>query len=84
MKYGTPICNIKMISNRTGKEVLKWPSLKELHKKLFCQNLQEDKLHNAFADIMVCLRCYWKMKCNEDLYKTSKQFSDKYCYLKNE
>ena len=54
MKYGVPICKIKMINKYTGKEDFKWPSLTELHKKLFVQELQEDKLHDAFADVMVC------------------------------
>ena len=46
MKYGVPICKIKMINKYTGKEDFKWPSLTELHTKLFRQELQEDKLHD--------------------------------------
>jgi len=78
MKYGVPICKIKMINKYTGKEDFKWPSLTELHTKLFHQELQEDKLHDAFADVMVCLRCYWKMKCGEDLYIKNKEFSSRF------
>ena len=79
MKYGIGICKIKIINKYTGKEDFKWPSLKELHQKLFQQELQEEKLHDAFADVMVCLRCYWKMKYGEDLYEENKEFANNYC-----
>ena len=79
MKHGVEICKIKMKSMRTGKEMFKWPSLTELHTKLFHQELQEDKLHDALADVMVCLRCYWKMRFDEDLYIKNKEFTTNYC-----
>ena len=83
MKYGIPICNLTKINERTGKIVPKWPKLVELHWALFNQDLQEDKLHDALADVMVCLRCYWKMHYGEDLINSCKDFALKYQYLKD-
>ena len=78
MKHGIEICRIKMKNKYTGKEEFKWPSLTELHTKLFESKLQEDKLHDALADVMVCLRCYWQMRFGEDLYIKNKEFTTSY------
>ena len=62
MKHGTDICKIK----HSTYDKWKWPTLVELHWVLFGQELQESQLHNAFVDVLICLRCYWKMKYGED------------------
>lgn len=39
---------------------LKWPSLTELHQKLFGTGF--DDAHNAMADTEACRKCFWKLK----------------------
>ena len=39
-------------------------------------------LHNSFIDVIVCLRCYYFMEYDKDLYKTNRTFKtlyNKYC-----
>lgn len=43
----------------------KWPSLAELHFKLF--QSQTKGAHNAIVDVMVCLRCYVKIHHQYDI-----------------
>jgi len=38
----------------------KWPKLSELYYVLFLEKV--DNLHNAFVDVLVCMRCYIKLK----------------------
>lgn len=38
----------------------KWPSLEELHKKLFNQSFSG--AHNALVDVRACARCYFELK----------------------
>lgn len=59
MKFGTNICNI-MKESKTGKLYKKFPTLLELHEFLF--NEKPTQLHNSLMDIIVCLRCYLKMR----------------------
>ncbi len=47
-------CGIK------GKHGLKWPSLSELHIKLFNKDFED--AHDAFADISATADCFWKLK----------------------
>ena len=71
------LCNIKAIS-RKGKEYIKWPSLVELHIKLF--DSEPDNLHNSLIDVFVCFRCYYKIRYNKDMFdpETNKTFYDEY------
>jgi DNA polymerase-3 subunit epsilon len=64
-------CNIKAI-DKFGKEYLKYPKLIELHQKLF--NSSPNNLHNSFNDILVTLRCFMKLKHNNDLNDNCKSF----------
>ena len=70
MKNGTDICAIKRVS-QDGNEYFKYPSLMELHEFLFNHNVKN--LHDASVDIMVCMRCYYKMFHNVDIAKINKQ-----------
>ena len=63
-------------SVKTGRVVKKYPKLKELHSFLFHDKLNEDLLHDALADTLVCLRCFYKMVTNKDI-KDSNQNLDK-------
>ncbi|MBE0675747.1 MAG: 3'-5' exonuclease, partial [Bacteroidales bacterium] len=38
----------------------KWPSLSELHNKLFGYKIQE--LHNATSDIRITAKCFWELR----------------------
>lgn len=56
MRTSTNICRLP---GRTGKSY-KWPTLLELHVHLF--QTKPENLHNSMVDILVCLRCYLKIK----------------------
>jgi DNA polymerase III epsilon subunit-like protein len=60
MRYGTNICAI-MKETENGKSYKKWPTLLELHRHLF-NGETPDNLHNSMVDVLVCLRCYLKMR----------------------
>lgn len=66
MRKGSIITNIMVESKYQGKPPsLKWPRLEELYAKLF-DGETVDGLHNAMVDVLVCLRCYMKMRHNTD------------------
>jgi DNA polymerase III epsilon subunit-like protein len=56
MRASTNICRLP---GKTGKSY-KWPTLLELHLHLF--ETKPENLHNSLVDILVCLRCYLKIK----------------------
>lgn len=62
MKKSTSLCNLQV--TKAGRVYPKYPSLKELHEKLF-QTSPLETLHNSLNDVVVCLRCY--LKLNYDL-----------------
>jgi DNA polymerase III epsilon subunit-like protein len=59
MLASTDFCQIK------GRYGNKWPTLAELHQKLF--NTGFEDAHNAAADIRVTAKCFWKLKQMEVL-----------------
>jgi|LauGreDrversion4_2_1035121.scaffolds.fasta_scaffold117908_1 DNA polymerase-3 subunit epsilon len=64
MRKGIEICNIMVESKTEGKPASKkWPKLNELYKKLF-DGETVSGLHNSMIDVLVCLRCYLKMRHN--------------------
>ena len=69
------LCNIKRKS-RSGEEYIKFPTQSELHKKLF--NEIPKGVHNSWNDILICLRCYYKLKYDQDLCKSSKKFKTQF------
>ena len=71
MKTSVDICNIKAIS-RYGKEYVKFPTLLELHKHLFIH--EPKNLHNSMNDVLVCFRCFYKLKFNIDLLSIDTKF----------
>jgi len=44
----------------------KFPRLSELHKVLF--GTEPANLHNSIIDVMVCLRCFLKIRCCKDVH----------------
>ena len=64
MKETTELCKIER-EFRDGKKYFKYPSLSELYNHLF------DKIpkntHNALTDILICMRCFYKIKFDTDI-----------------
>ena len=72
MKKGTDICQLE-VASPAGEKYYKYPTLSELHFKLFAH--LPSGTHNALADILICLRCYIKMTEDMD-FVTEVAFSD--------
>lgn len=51
---------------KTREPSKKFPKLSELHQKLFPDDVLPTNLHNSMVDVLVCLRCYLKMRHNMD------------------
>lgn len=68
MQESIELCNIKM-TNANGKEYKKFPKLSELHDKLF--QTTPNNLHNSLNDVLVCLRCFYKMIFEKDILELS-------------
>jgi DNA polymerase-3 subunit epsilon len=54
MRLGTDFCRLP------GPYGYKWPTLQELHKKLFDASF--DGAHRALADVRACARCYFELQ----------------------
>ena len=65
MKRTTDLCAIPRVNKKTGETYNKFPTLSELHLKLFGN--APKGTHNAIADVMICLRCYVMLECNYDV-----------------
>jgi len=74
LKENVKMCNIQAISKKTGKPYVKWPTLDELHQHLFKSSAQN--LHNAIIDVMVCLRCFYKIHADIDLLESCYTMSE--------
>ena len=72
MRNGIELCNIEK-KNDEGEIYKKFPTLLELHYKLF--NVIPNNLHNSLIDILICLRCFYKMIYNDDICKKNKSFN---------
>ena len=77
MMNGKALCGL-WATRPNGSRYIKFPKLKDLHKALFQEEARN--LHDAFADILVCLRCYMAMAHDEDLLQCTraKQLYDLY------
>ena len=76
MRQGTNLCNIMIhktdISGVViGKPYKKWPTLLELYVHFFTTT--PSNLHNSMMDVLVCLRCYLKMRKNIELQEAEFQ-----------
>ena len=76
MQKSIAMCNI-IATNERG-SYMKFPKQIELHKYLFGDVVDEDKLHNSFVDILLCLRCYMKMVHDRDVVDTCEYLSDRF------
>jgi DNA polymerase III epsilon subunit-like protein len=63
---GRNTCKILSV-NKLGKEYYKMPKLIVLYEYLFREKPDESKLHNALYDVLLCMRCFYKMKYNIDI-----------------
>ena len=76
MKESVDLCNILVKSEKNGEMYQKFPTLSELHIKLF--NKEPKGTHNSLVDIIICLRCYMKMFKNIDLCLYNPKFNQLY------
>lgn len=74
-RNGAYVCKIKAI-NCIGKEYYKMPKLIVLYTTLFHEKLDEDKLHNALYDVVLCLRSFCKMRFHIDIYDYNKKIRE--------
>ena len=65
MKETVNFCKIEKINQTTGEMYYKYPTLSELHTKLF--ETVPKGTHNAIADVLICLRCYAKLTRDYDI-----------------
>jgi hypothetical protein len=75
MRNSIDLCAIKK-RNRDGELYNKFPTQTELHTKLF--KIAPKGVHNSWNDILICLRNYYKLKYDEDLYEVSGSFKRSY------
>jgi DNA polymerase III epsilon subunit-like protein len=73
MTEGTNLCKIERKSDRTGEIYYKYPKLSELHKHLF--EYEPKGMHDSMADILCCLRCYFKMNFGRDILFDNRQIA---------
>jgi DNA polymerase III epsilon subunit-like protein len=68
MKESITLCAIEA-KDKFGRTYNKFPKLIELYQKLF--NLTPNNLHNSLNDVIVCLRCFMKLKYDKDIVEYS-------------
>ena len=73
MQETIDFCAIKKI-NKQGKEYFKFPKLIELHQKLF--DTSPNGLHNSLNDILICLRCFYKIKFDKDIIDENNEINN--------
>lgn len=73
MEESIDLCDIKL-KNASGIEYKKFPKLVELHDKLF--QTRPNNLHNSLNDVLVCLRCFYKMTNDKDILEVNNEFNN--------
>ena len=81
MKRSSEFCNIEKLSKATNRVFVKYPTLTELHQKLF--RTTPEGTHNSYVDILVCLRCFYKLMFNEDISFHNKKINRQITRLGN-
>jgi hypothetical protein len=72
-KEGASFCQLEAV-NRWGKKYFKMPKLADLYEHLFSEKPDAAKLHDALYDVHICLRCFYKMRYDLDLWKVDQRF----------
>jgi DNA polymerase-3 subunit alpha len=70
MKVSIDLCAIET-KDKFGRTYNKFPKLIELYEKLF--NVTPNNLHNSLNDVIVCLRCFMKLKYDRDIIEHSEE-----------
>ena len=75
MKRTIELCNLKSKYQNYHNNLykLKYPTLSELHLKLF--NSNPSGVHDSFVDILICLRCFYKLMFNVDICDKNKKLN---------
>ena len=73
MVNSTELCDLKMRS-KFGTYFTKFPKLSELHYKLF--GVVPRNLHNSLNDVVICLRCYYKLVLDVDIQDESVEIKE--------
>jgi len=66
------ICTMKSTTQLCNLPRMKWPTLNELHQTLFDTSVID--LHNSIVDVIVCLRCYYRIVYKKDLFELVKKY----------
>ena len=80
MENSIQLCKIPKGYHNYNNSSFKYPKLIELYNYLFIKNsnnpiyLDQSKLHNSLCDVIVTLRCYFKMNYKIDVYETSEEY----------
>jgi len=64
MKTTVDLCKLPSVYKK-NKDQYKYPKLDELHNHLF--GMKPLKLHNSLNDVMITLRCFYKLKYDQDI-----------------
>tara|TARA_A100001011_G_C14146463_1_gene772087 strand:+ start:433 stop:1083 length:651 start_codon:yes stop_codon:yes gene_type:complete len=73
MQKGKALCNLTF-KTYDGRIIPKSPKLIELYRHFF--NDEPNGLHNSLIDTIVCLRCYYKMQFDLDIFECSIDVKD--------
>tara|TARA_B110000967_G_C18834315_1_gene535776 strand:- start:310 stop:942 length:633 start_codon:yes stop_codon:yes gene_type:complete len=77
MLYGEKLCGLTR-KNYRNEIVSKFPKLIELYKKLFDEI--PSNLHNSLYDVLVCFRCYYRMRFGKDILTEDDKFGEFKCF----
>ena len=66
MKNSKNLCAIERIGNN-GDTYYKYPTLSELHNKLY--GFEPKGTHDSMADVLICFRCFCQLEMNSDIIK---------------
>jgi DNA polymerase III epsilon subunit-like protein len=75
LKQTKEFCNIERVSSN-GFQYIKYPTLVELHNKLF--GFIPSGAHDSMADVLICLRCYLYFTQQIDIIQTDIQIDELY------
>lgn len=75
MKETKEFCNIEKISMK-GEAYAKYPTLVELHNKLF--GVEPKGVHNSMIDVLICLRCHLYFTKKIDIIKMDAELGKMY------
>jgi DNA polymerase III epsilon subunit-like protein len=70
MQETIELCAIEM-KDKYGRSYKKFPKLVELYQKMF--DVTPKNLHNSLNDVIVCLRCFIKLKYEIDIVERSEE-----------